>query len=74
MSLNLLVDPVLSERASPFTFLGPRRVNPPGVAFDDKARVRLSGKVDKEWYGAREVEVKHVELLGRDGQGSAGDL
>ena len=33
--LNLLVDPVLSERASPFTFIGPRRVNPPGVAFDD---------------------------------------
>ena len=35
----------------------------PGVAFDDKARVRLSGKVDKAWYGAREVEVKRVELL-----------
>ncbi|TIC82366.1 YgiW/YdeI family stress tolerance OB fold protein [Crenobacter intestini] len=35
----------------------------PGVAFDDKVRVRLSGKVDKAWYGAREVEVKRVELL-----------
>ncbi len=33
--LNLLVDPVLSERASPFTFMGPKRVNAPGVAFDD---------------------------------------
>lgn len=33
--LNLLVDPVYSERASPFSFMGPRRVNPPGVAFDD---------------------------------------
>lgn len=33
--LNLLVDPVLSERASPFSFIGPKRVNPPGVAFDD---------------------------------------
>ncbi|WP_420103307.1 MBL fold metallo-hydrolase [Bosea sp. (in: a-proteobacteria)] len=32
---NLLIDPVLSERASPFTFIGPKRVNPPGVAFDD---------------------------------------
>lgn len=33
--LNILTDPVFSERASPFTFTGPKRVNPPGVAFDD---------------------------------------
>ena len=33
--LNLLTDPVWSERASPFTFTGPRRHNPPGIAFDD---------------------------------------
>lgn len=33
--LNILVDPVYSERASPFAFLGPRRVNAPGVAFAD---------------------------------------
>jgi L-ascorbate metabolism protein UlaG (beta-lactamase superfamily) len=32
--LNLLFDPVWSERASPFTFLGPRRVNDPGISFD----------------------------------------
>jgi hypothetical protein len=32
--LNLLVDPVWSERASPFTFAGPKRVNDPGIAFD----------------------------------------
>ena len=31
--LNILVDPVWSERASPFTWLGPRRVNPPGIAW-----------------------------------------
>ena len=24
-----------SERASPFSFVGPRRVNPPGIAFED---------------------------------------
>jgi L-ascorbate metabolism protein UlaG (beta-lactamase superfamily) len=29
--LNLLVDPVYSERASPVGFAGPKRVNPPGV-------------------------------------------
>ena len=29
---NILVDPVWSERASPFRFAGPKRINPPGVA------------------------------------------
>src|SRR5262249_20138651 len=32
--LNLLIDPVWSERVSPFSFAGPRRVNDPGVAFE----------------------------------------
>ena len=31
---NILVDPVWSERASPFRFAGPKRVNDPGIAFD----------------------------------------
>jgi L-ascorbate metabolism protein UlaG (beta-lactamase superfamily) len=33
--LNILIDPVFAERASPLSFAGPKRVNPPGVAFDD---------------------------------------
>lgn len=33
--LNILTDPIWSERASPLTFAGPRRVTAPGVAFDD---------------------------------------
>lgn len=33
--LNLLVDPVWSERVSPLSFAGPRRVNDPGISFDD---------------------------------------
>ena len=32
--VNVLTDPFWSERASPFTFIGPKRVNDPGVAFD----------------------------------------
>jgi L-ascorbate metabolism protein UlaG (beta-lactamase superfamily) len=36
---NLLVDPVWAERASPFAFAGPKRVNPPGIAFDDLPRI-----------------------------------
>ena len=33
--LNVLTDPVWSERASPLSFAGPRRRNPPGIAFED---------------------------------------
>ena len=32
--LNILVDPVWSERASPFAWAGPKRHNDPGIAFD----------------------------------------
>jgi len=32
--LNILADPVWSERVSPFKSIGPRRVNPPGIAFE----------------------------------------
>jgi L-ascorbate metabolism protein UlaG (beta-lactamase superfamily) len=33
--LNILIDPIWSERASPFGFAGPKRVRAPGIAFDD---------------------------------------
>jgi len=33
--LNILTDPVWSDRASPVGFAGPRRVTPPGIAFVD---------------------------------------
>ena len=32
--LNILVDPVWSDRASPVSFAGPKRHNDPGIAFD----------------------------------------
>jgi L-ascorbate metabolism protein UlaG (beta-lactamase superfamily) len=32
--LNILTDPVWSERASPFGFLGPKRVTDPGIPFE----------------------------------------
>jgi len=37
--LNILIDPVWSERASPFSFAGPKRANPPGIAFSDLPRI-----------------------------------
>lgn len=37
--LNILTDPVWSERASPFSFLGPKRHCEPGVAFDHLPKI-----------------------------------
>jgi L-ascorbate metabolism protein UlaG (beta-lactamase superfamily) len=39
--LNILTDPVWSERASPLSFAGPKRVTAPGIAFDDLPRIDL---------------------------------
>jgi L-ascorbate metabolism protein UlaG (beta-lactamase superfamily) len=39
--LNILTDPVFSERASPFTFAGPKRVNTPGIAFEDLPKIDI---------------------------------
>ena len=33
--VNILTDPIWSDRASPVTFAGPRRVRPPGIRFAD---------------------------------------
>jgi L-ascorbate metabolism protein UlaG (beta-lactamase superfamily) len=37
--LNILIDPVYAMRASPFGFTGPKRVNAPGIAFDDLPKI-----------------------------------
>lgn len=39
--LNILTDPVWSRRVSPFSFIGPKRHNPPGVALDDLPPIDL---------------------------------
>ena len=33
--LNILTDPVWSERTSPYSFVGPKRMRPPGIPFED---------------------------------------
>ena len=33
--MNILTDPVWSERADPFSFVGAQRVTKPGIDFDD---------------------------------------
>src|SRR5262245_13117924 len=37
--INILTDPQWSERASPVSWGGPRRLSPPGLAFDDLPRI-----------------------------------
>ncbi|MCP1199747.1 MBL fold metallo-hydrolase [Notoacmeibacter sp. MSK16QG-6] len=39
--LNILTDPVWSDRASPLSFTGPKRVNNPGIAFEDLPPIDL---------------------------------
>jgi L-ascorbate metabolism protein UlaG (beta-lactamase superfamily) len=39
--LNILTDPIWSERASPVRFAGPRRVHPPGLRFEDLPHIDL---------------------------------
>ncbi|MDY8109271.1 MBL fold metallo-hydrolase [Fulvimarina sp. 2208YS6-2-32] len=39
--VNILTDPVFSQRASPFGFAGPHRVSDPGIAFDDLPPIHL---------------------------------
>jgi len=39
--VNILTDPIWSDRASPFDFAGPRRVRAPGIRFEDLPRIDL---------------------------------
>ncbi len=39
--LNILTDPVWSDRASPFSWTGPKRVHPPGIRFEDLPPIDL---------------------------------
>jgi len=37
--VNILTDPVWSKRASPFSLMGPRRMRPPGIKFEDLPKI-----------------------------------
>jgi L-ascorbate metabolism protein UlaG (beta-lactamase superfamily) len=39
--VNILTDPNWSERASPLSFAGPRRVSPPGLAFENLPPIHI---------------------------------
>ena len=38
---NILTDPIWSKRTSPFRFVGPRRMRPPGIAFKSLPKIDL---------------------------------
>ena len=38
---NILTDPVWSDRCSPFNFVGPQRMRPPGLRFEDLPQIDL---------------------------------
>lgn len=39
--VNILTDPIYSERASPFSFIGPKRVRRPSIKFEDLPNIDL---------------------------------
>nr|WP_321467390.1 MBL fold metallo-hydrolase [uncultured Desulfobulbus sp.] len=39
--LNILTDPIWSDRAGPVSWIGPRRVHPPGIRFEDLPPIDL---------------------------------
>jgi L-ascorbate metabolism protein UlaG (beta-lactamase superfamily) len=39
--LNVLTDPLFSERASPLTFMGPKRAREPGISFEDLPAIHV---------------------------------
>ena len=41
LGLNILTDPVWSERVSPFKFMGPKRVVEPGIKFEDLPHIDI---------------------------------
>jgi L-ascorbate metabolism protein UlaG (beta-lactamase superfamily) len=39
--INILTDPIWSDRASPFQWIGPKRMRPPGIKFEDLPEIHL---------------------------------
>lgn len=57
--LNILTDPVWSERVSPFQFVGPKRVIAPGIKFEDLP------PIDVVWVSHNHYDHLDLETLDR---------
>ncbi len=62
--LNIVTDPLWSDRASPVRFAGPKRVNPPGVAFENLPRIDVI-LVTHNHYDHLDVDTIH-RIVDRD--------
>lgn len=65
--ITLLTDPIFSERASPFSFVGPRRHVPPGIALHDLPHVDLV-LISHNHYD--HLDGPTVDILGRQSGGA----
>ena len=63
--VNVLTDPIWSDRASPVSFAGPRRLVPPGMRFEDLPRIHAV-VISHDHYDHLDVDT--VERLAREHQ------
>jgi L-ascorbate metabolism protein UlaG (beta-lactamase superfamily) len=59
--LNILTDPIWSQRSSPFQWIGPKRVRPPGINFDDLPTIHLVLITHNHYDHLDENTVKNLE-------------
>jgi L-ascorbate metabolism protein UlaG (beta-lactamase superfamily) len=87
--LNILTDPVWSERVSPVSFAGPKRYRPPGIRFDDLPPIDLIlvshnhydhmdlptlKRLRKAWKPPIFVGLRNAAYLKKEGVGGAEDM
>ncbi len=61
--VNILTDPQFSDRSSPFSFVGPKRVAPPGISLKDLPRIDVA-IISHDHYDS--LDVDSVIELGND--------
>ena len=61
--LNILTDPVWSERASPVSFAGPKRMRPPGIRYEDLPGIDIILLTHNHY---DHLDIKTLKRLARD--------
>jgi L-ascorbate metabolism protein UlaG (beta-lactamase superfamily) len=61
--LNILTDPVWSERASPVSFAGPKRMRPPGIRYGDLPEIDIILLTHNHY---DHLDIKTMKRLARD--------
>jgi N-acyl-phosphatidylethanolamine-hydrolysing phospholipase D len=62
--VSFLTDPMFSERASPFSFMGPRRMVPPGVPLDALPPIDFVLLSHDHYDHADQTTIEHLARLG----------